>query len=85
MAHFSATVIYFDGVGNERRGSETRSFNGEWCEFAPVTSDDAIKASAGVESKITYYPGGAPSNPIEYFTALSVAELVALANGGSGS
>lgn len=83
MAQFVVNVTSFDSIGTLQFGAPyAKSFNGEWCDFIPVT-DDPIKASAGIESAIVYYQGGAPANAQTYYVTESVAELVALANGGA--
>lgn len=80
MRHFEVTVIDFNGIGNTYQGTYTKSFDGNNCEFQEVSSTDSVKASAGVQSKILYYPGGAAGNPIEYYTATSVEDLIEMAN-----
>lgn len=83
MAHFSVDVTSFNSIGTEPIGTPySKSFNGDWCDFVPVTNDP-IKASAGIQSAITYYPGGAPAAATTYYVGETVEELTALANGGA--
>jgi hypothetical protein len=80
MAHFTATIIDFNGIGNTYQGTYSKDLNGDWCDIQDVSATDSVKASAGVLSKINYYPGGAPGNPIEYYSSETKAALEALAN-----
>jgi hypothetical protein len=83
MAQFTVDVTSFESIGTEQYGEPyAKSFNGDWCEFIPVTNDP-IKASAGIESAIIYYAGGATANATTYYVGETVEELVALANGGA--